>query len=73
MQFPKFEADKAIAVASLLPIDRDEYMRAEEEVGSNTSSMVAAVVGVRLGIVELASLVVRVLGGGLPLVQGGRT
>ena len=38
-----------------------------------TSSMVAAVVGVRLGIVELASLVVRVLGGGLPLVQGGRT
>ena len=40
---------------------------------SNTSSMVAAVVGVRLGIVELASLVVRVLGGGLPLVQGGRT
>lgn len=44
-----------------------------EVVGSNTSSMVAAVVGVRLGIVELASLVVRVLGGGLPLVQGGRT
>ena len=38
-----------------------------------SSSMVAAVVGVRLGIVELASLVVRVLGGGLPLVQGGRT
>ena len=42
-------------------------------VGSNTSSMVAAGVGVRLGIVELASLVVRVLGGGLLLVQGGRT
>ena len=33
LQFPKFEADKAIAVASLLPIDRDEYMRAEEGVG----------------------------------------
>ena len=44
-----------------------------EVVGSNTSSMAAAVVGVRLGIVELASLVLRVLGGGLPLVQGGRT
>ena len=33
LQFPKFEADKAIAVASLLPIDRDEYMRAEKGVG----------------------------------------
>ena len=33
LQFPKFEADKAIAVASLLPIDRDECMRAEERVG----------------------------------------
>ena len=33
VEFPKFEAEKAIAVASLLPIDRDEYMRAEEGVG----------------------------------------
>ena len=32
MEFPKFEAEKAIAVASLMPIDRDKYMRAEEGV-----------------------------------------
>jgi hypothetical protein len=73
----KIEADEAVAVASIIPIDRAEYMRAGEVIGleyleherrtgrdvvAMTAATVAAVARARLEMVPLTSLMMLVLG-----------